>query len=800
MPHAPTATARISKSKLLQHQDRTKAIELLTKALELGEFDYGPKDSPWFGASFNDENEMKIATDLAAKLAGSFDEVSIAMATFVAKLNLKPAAKFEDWGMLLQLAAGIRLTLDRFVDDVYQRDLGPLILATGPRTSRSEISGSDRRKLRKLAKEYLRPGMHVADMHVALTEIQEQKTLWDSLVLAESTPSVVSGVSDLQVRYQAFAADLASVQTHLDSDSVPFVRLPLEELGQALRTMATDLKPLQNLAERAELLSELRDLGLGDVSREFSRLHVRREHIAVEFDQVFWQSALEYLVAKDARVLGFTAERIEVIESDFRQSDSRVVALGAADIAAKQAAVWHKSLDSYPAEASALKELLRTKSASYLGLQQAAPNIAKTLASVILASPFEVPSLVGADSFDVALVLDAAGTTVAENLSALSRANQVVAFGDSAISSPLGFEIECHEAPVKQDSGRSSVFEAVRRVFGIETLQRSWRQNGQSLGGLINREFYQNRIRFESTAREYLGESNFSLVSVKTLEAELEKTIALIEEHATNSPEKSLMVGTASIAFAERLRLALSSKLVQRPELEEFFDSHGREKFEIATIAELSHRIADVVIFSLGLDNSPELLDDTNARMFVANLLVSARSRIIAVSTLGQVPDSWPLAKLLNDVFSAVIEPIAVVDSMADPMLTDLALRLRKLGIRANLGFGENLPLVISYGNRAGMILADWIQLKEPLVETQRLNPALLEAMGWQLIRVHSFELFSDPQTLALRIAISMGLPASTRQATLFEERSKDDTDTGWGDFGSSNDRRLTEDKPPHWG
>jgi hypothetical protein len=802
MPHAPTATARISKSKLLQHQDRTAAMVLLTKAFELGEFRYGPQDTPWFGATFSDETDLQHVTDLASKLATSFDEISTAMATFVAKLNLKPAAKFEDWGTLLQLAAGVRLTLDRFVEDVYQRDLGPLMIATGPRTSRSEMSGSDRRKLRKLAKEYLRPGMHVGDLHVALTEIQEQKALWDSFALAPTAPNIVSGVGDLQVRYQAFAADLAEVQRHMDSssESIPFARLPLRELGEALSKMSTDLNPLRNYAERAELLVELRELGLGDVSREFSRLHVQREHIAVEFDQVFWQSALEYSVAKDARILGFTAERIEVIESDFKSADAEVVSLGAEDIASKQSAAWHTSLLAHPAEALALKELLRSKTASYRALFQAAPNIAPNLASVVLASPFEVPNLVAAASFDVALVLDAAGTTIAENLAALSRAKQVVAFGDAAITGAFGFEIECHDVPIALEERDDSVFEVVRKVFGSKTLQRSWRQNGQSLGRLVNREFYQNRISFEPTASEYLGESNFSLVSVKTLDTGLEKTLVLIEEHAARSPEKSLMVGTASVEFAERLRLAVSKKKAQRPELEEFFDAHGREKFEIATIAELSHRIADGVIFSLGLESSPEILGDPNSRKFVANLLVSARSRIIAVSALDQIPEGWPLAKLLNDVFGAVAEPILDAEVSGDPMLADLALRLRKLGVRANLGFGENLELVLSYGNRAGVIQADWLQLNAPLVERLRLNPALLEAMGWKLIRVHSFELFSDPQTLALRIAISMGLPASTRQAALFEERSKDDTDTGWGDAGSSNDRRLKEDKPPHWG
>jgi hypothetical protein len=411
-----------------------------------------------------------------------------------------------------------------------------------------------------------------------------------------------------------------------------------------------------------------------------------------------------------------------------------------------------------------------------------------------------VPSLCGASRFDAVIVLDAAGTNVAENLSALARADQVIAFGDDAIATPLGFEVECNELPLVQESTGQSLFEVVRGTFGGQTLRRSWRPNGQSLGRLINREFYQNRISFETTSSEYLGETNFSLVITKTLALEVEKTVSAVLEHAKRSPEESLLVGTASNEFSELLKAELQKKTAEHPELEEFFDSHGREKFEVATIAELSHRIADVVIFSFGLATEPELLGHPLARKFVANLLVSARAKILIISSLAQIPEQWPLAKLMNDVF-AHVAPEAVADSDAevDPMLTDLALRLSRLGVRVTLGYGERLPLVISYGAKAAVVQADWLQMDQPIAERLRLHPALLEAMGWGVIRVHSFELFSDPQTVALRIAIAIGLPLSTRQAPLFDVRSNDDNDVGWGDSASSNDRRLKDDKPPHW-
>jgi len=72
--------------------------------------------------------------------------------------------------------------------------------------------------------------------------------------------------------------------------------------------------------------------------------------------------------------------------------------------------------------------------------------------------------------------------------------------------------------------------------------------------------------------------------------------------------------------------------------------------------------------------------------------------------------------------------------------------------------------------------------------------------MGWQYIRVHSFELFSDPQAVAQRIAESLGMQISQRPVRLFEnDRAYEDTDIAWGDKPIGNDDRLRGDVPPHW-
>lgn len=338
-------------------------------------------------------------------------------------------------------------------------------------------------------------------------------------------------------------------------------------------------------------------------------------------------------------------------------------------------------------------------------------------------------------------------------------------------------------------------------TWGRETLRRSWRANGQTLGRLINREFYQNRIIFEPTASEYLGENTFSMTQCPTVEIELQKVVHEVLEHARKEPQYSLLVATASAAHAESIRTEVLRQTAERSELQEFFEAHGSEKFEVVTIAELSHRVADEVIVSFGVDKDPMLLGHKHARRWLANLLVSARREVALFTSVSKIPEDWSQFTLLTDIYSSAV-PAAILDSegVADPMLADLAIRLRKLGARVTLGFGDRLALVISYGNQAAVIETDATGGSQPLSDRMRLRPALLQRMGWKLIRVHSFELFSDPQTLALRIGIAVGMPLSKAQPMLFDEPSFDDTDAGWGESSSSNDRRLRDDKPPHWG
>ena len=836
IPHAPETQARIARASLTANPDREAALALLTKAHELGEFNFGPQDSAWFQARFATTDEVTATVEVAKRLRNeTFPALSGKLAEYIASVEFRPASSVAEIGIYLRLFAGIRESLDRFVPAVFDRSLAEVIAATSQRKESMGMSGGTRRRLKKLAKEFLRPGMHVADLNTSLRAIEEQREAWQRFSLGLKPPAVPQGINDALVTYQALIADLEKIQGHLDpqANEPKLVELPLEDLAKKLESLVADIGALDNLAERAVVATELRAIGLEDLMRDLARLHVTREHLASEFDLAWWQSALEFLVSKNPAVLGKSTDDVAALEDGFRTAADAVLLENRKNLAIQLGEIWRSDISGHPAEAAALKALLKSGKASIGALVRSAPHIAANLAPNLAMSPYEVAEQLERDSrFDVLLVLDAAGTSLAENLSGLMRAPQVITFGDDAIARPAGFEIEARPIPIGRELSSPSIQETVATAFGAEALRRSYRRNGQILGSFINREFYQNRIVFEPSTDDYWGNSHVNLEVIRSganapstiaganqsLDVELDRVVGVIKNHAVKSPQDSLLVVTASAMHADRIRSAIAAGIKQQPSLLEFFEGHGRERFEISTLNALSHRVADHVVFSLGYGKTPRGtapsdlgdLTSSDGRRSLANLLISARKEITIVSCLAQsdiAADAGNGAGHLRELLGGglfVEESLADLES--EPMLKDLSVRLRKLGVTVKTDFGNHLNLIASYGNKALVLHPDWAIAGKDFDQELNLRPRLLQALGWRVVRVHAFELFADPERYARNLADQLGLKVYDRNQPLFDDVVKfEDTDAAWGEpnsatSGTGNDARLRQDKPPHWG
>jgi hypothetical protein len=231
------------------------------------------------------------------------------------------------------------------------------------------------------------------------------------------------------------------------------------------------------------------------------------------------------------------------------------------------------------------------------------------------------------------------------------------------------------------------------------------------------------------------------------------------------------MVITASQKHAVRLERAVLGALAGRAELSEFVLSDRSEPFMITTIEHAVAQSRDRVIFSIGYGRTPHgrVLSDFGAlgkpggERLLAVAMTRARRGMVIVTCFE--PDdidesrmqygAIALAEVLADATARHAHENVPDDS--EPMLVDLAKRLEARGLRVALGHRGKLGLVTSHGGMCLTIETDSVLLSSSLRESLRLRPELLRRLGWHYLRVHAFELFSNPDTVADRVVGMLG-------------------------------------------
>ncbi|TQO20720.1 hypothetical protein FB472_2371 [Rhodoglobus vestalii] len=807
LPHPPSTTARLSREAVEKlANDRSSATDVIIAAAKLGEFKYGPGDSPWYGAQFANGDEALKAHDVAKRVNLQLSDLLGVANRLVSNTRMRPFQSIEELGVYLRLLVDLRETLDRFVPTVFDRAITELIAATAPRRDFPEMTSANRRRLKKLALEYVRPGVRVTDMHTALIRIQKQRVLWHRFVAEGASPAVPVGIGEVQRSYQQVSEDLAALDIPLGiADShVALTSLPIPFLIDKISALAAESDVLNNLQERTALMGSMRDLKLNPLIEDLAKRHVPEDQVAAELELSWWKSALDSMLEMDRALLNANTSVVDRLEADFRLVDEAHASANAKQLSWQIAENWKVGLVDWPDEASALKRALSKDRLTSFDVQTSAPHLSRTIAPVWLASPYEIDSVVDTMPFDTVFLVDAGAMTVAEAAGAIRRSKQVVAIGDPVIQSPTPFEIAVRDATadapppidneVREALVEDSAFARLSGLLPTLTLTRSYRPGGEELAELVNRRFYGGQIESLPWAGSFLGHGSLAVSyvadgvgmpdpdsgAVESPDAEVSRVVELVVDHATKRPQESLMVITASPLHSVRvMQSVLDAVSRRRPELLDVIIGDRAEPFTVTTIDQAVAQSRDRVIFSIGYGRTPHgrVLSDFGSlgepggeRLLAVAMTRARRSLEIVTSFRSEDLDDGrmkhgavALAEVLDEVDARYSE--APVPDDSDPMLVDLARRLERRGLRVALGHRAKLGLVASLGGRCGTIETDAMVHGASLRESLRLRPELLRRLGWHYLRVHAFELFGDPDQVADKLARMLGAePAPTTE------------------------------------
>ncbi|ABK04247.1 conserved hypothetical protein [Arthrobacter sp. FB24] len=839
-PTPPATTVRLKRSVLDNIRDREELAGRLRRAAELGSFSRASTASPWHGARLLTRKETEEAQDVARSVEKNLPVLRHRMNEVAEHAQIRLGTTFHEWGAQLELLMAVRESLDKFTPDIFDRPVHDLISATATSPWRRErnidMPSMQRSRLRRVAKEYVRPGVHIADLHSSLVLVQEQRALWADYATTQRHPAVPSGLGEVNVMYRSLDRELAQLGAAIKHTEAggDLQHTPYEELMERLERLVADTRTLKTLPERTLLIENMREHGLGELLADLAEREVPAESVAAELDLAWWQSALEAMISGDDYLAMSDGDALRQLEAEYRLADNAHIASGAARLRWTLSERWRAGIAENPRQADLLRSLLKDGRVTLAALTAQAPALVPMLVPVWSVSPYLMTGLLPAEQkFDAVVILDAEATSLQAVLPAIARARQVIAFGDDKIASPRTFTVGVERLAAGETAHQSveSAYTALSSVLPTRRLTCAYRAVDEDLVLQLSKSFYDgqlHRLPEGQTATgldrallvEYLpdgtGLPSADQEGVESAVAEVNRVVDLVFEHARLRPRTSLAVVTASLRHAARIGEAIRLQLPNYPLLASFFTA-GPESFRVVDLERAQGLVRDHVIFSPGYGRTPHgralhnfgPLSAEGGRAKFALAMTRARRSLHVLSCF--TPEDLDVSRLSHgalDFYELLDREIAGNTDLgtpasraaaseqalgADPLVADLADRLRARGARVWHQYDGVLD-VAAAADPVNSIGHDDAEIPRPVAiesdgteqyrrmsvrERSRLRPQLLERLGWRYMPLWTIEVFTDPSACADRIGGYLGLekPVVTGYSSTSQAFFEDDVD-----------------------
>nr|WP_301541214.1 DUF4011 domain-containing protein [Brevibacterium renqingii] len=793
--NSPQTPVRFDEDILGASEDRRSVLRgKLGELASLGAFTLDVEDTVWFGADLKSVDEAESARTVAERIGRMIPDLVSATEPVLAKAKLNPRRNVDDWARAIRVLLRVRKTLDSFAPDIYDHRLDDLIAATGTPEYRAEVGIEmgmmQRRRLKKSAQEFLRPGAEVADLHSALIDVRAQRVILRDLAGHDGRPQIPRGVLEADEILQSVEADMAKLAPILETtpDGGDLGSMLIEELQARTEAMGRDSENLAELPERSRLQRELDAEGLTDLMADLRRRKVDDALVGPEFDLAYWASVLQTMAGEDPAIGRHDGAALHEVAEGFRENDRAFVAAGASRLRFNHAQSWKRGIDADPIAAGVVKQELLSKHTSVKRISTQAPELLTTLAPVWMGSPYTVPELFSAlPLFDAVVIADAGRLSVADVVPGITRARQVISLGDSRLLGPRPFSIAVDRFGMDDGNHPRSVQDRLGEFLPRMRLSNSYRLSPVGLIDLANRHFYDSTISTLPTAHTGEGSGlEFSYVAdgrgptdigtgrVESPDAEVKRVVELVLKHARNRSRESLAVVALTPHHAQRVATAISRAMKDLPYVAAFFSDSSKEPFVVTDAERVQGMSRDAVIFTLGFgrtvhgrvihDLGP--LSGTDGRRILAATMTRARKRLTLVSSI-EAEDfdrnklsggAVMLPRLLDEMATGGVSQPGPHGEVYDPLFNDIADRLLQLGVVAHEHYnGIDLAVANSAEDEHGMIIAvagdgpEYASMRS-LRQRDRVLPEQLARRGWKFMRVWSTDAFVDPQTEAEKI------------------------------------------------
>lgn len=785
---SPRTRVRLAPATLaaLDAETRAASTAELRTAGDLGAFSVRPEDTPWFGAAIRTPEAAREAATLVARLSEeSLPALRRRITDATAQTGLERPVSLRAWGEQLEMLDGVREALDVFQPVVFERSPADLVAATATRAWRAErgiaMRWGVRRRLKRQARDMIRPGRAISDLHGALVHVEEQREVWARHCPAGGWPRLPEGLAQCEAELRTVEADVDALEPVLVS-TVPgagLADLPLADLEARCRRLAADVGALDELPARTVAVDRLVARGLGDLVVDLAERAVPTEQAGSELELAWWSSVLEEILRADPALAGYDGAALGALADRFRELDAAQVDSLPGPVRVAVAQHLRRALLANPGAREILAELAAERVRDLKDAVGRLGPLAGALRPCWLVAPMQVPQLLPAEQSVDLLVIDAAQhLPVEQAVSAIARARQVVVVGDSrraALDSPgapLGIvdalaEVLPHVALSADRVVREPGLMAFLGEHGYEEVARA-----------VPTPSTRPSVRLDLVEGFGLPLPGSELV--ESGQTEVDHVVDLVIDHALSRPEESLVVLTVTLRHADRIREAVRSAVADSPAVRELFAPERPEPFAVLDLDSAAGVRRDAVILSLGLGKTPHgrvmhrfgRVSDPDGAGLLIDAIDACRRRLTVVSCFAPDElDRWRLKTpgpiLLGDLLEAAATGAALPSSIPsegepDRLLVDLAERLWQLGLtvvsRYGVPGGVRIPLAIGHPELPDdlllAVLTDDVEyVAQPSLRIRdRHDVQRLVDRGWAVHMAFSTAVFMDPQAEAEQI------------------------------------------------
>ncbi|GIG38711.1 hypothetical protein [Cellulomonas phragmiteti] len=784
----PATTVRLSPdvAHALDPERRTRLARDLVRAGELGAFSLRPQDTPWYGADLRTSADAQVVRRRLDRLLDVTLPLLVERVAQVAgETGLTRATTLDQWAEQLRMLDGVRASLDVFQPLVFERTAADLVAATATKQWREEhgvpMGFWVRRRLRKQAKDMLRPGRPVADLHGALIEVQERREVWQAHCPAGGWPRLPESLEVIEDEHAAVRQDVEGVAEVLATTPLggQLATTPFDELRERLTRLRSGAAALDALPERTQLLHGLRAAGLGDLVDDLAARRADPAQAPAELDLAWWSTVFEHVLAADPALAGYDGAALGELSARYAALDRRHVVSRTAPVLAAALGRIAATVRAHRDQAEGLfGELVEERMTSLRDTVSRYPDLARRLRPVLVAGPMLVSQVLPATrTVDLVVVDAAAHLPVEAALPAIARGRQVVVVGDARCASGSAVRELAAVLPavaLHADASRRDPY-----------LTRFLAEHGYE-GVLVPTPLPDSRPLVTLETVDGTGMPDPATSMVDSTSAEVEKVLELVVEHVLQHPDESLAVVTLTPRHADAVRDTVLAEVRDNPALAAFFDAGRADPFVVVDVANVGGLRRDAVILSVGLGRTPHRrvlhtfgpVSGPGGEALLLDALGSTRHRLTVVACFGGDdldPDRLrgPGPRLLADVLRFAAErgthsaghgtaerPTAGTDP--DRLVLDLAERLWRHGLVVDVDHGvpggAHIPLVVGHPDLPDEMLVavltdDDAYVGEPSVRVRdRLVGDRLERLGWSVVRVWSAAAFLDPQAEVDRI------------------------------------------------